>query len=361
MRGCVNIPLMAPVEEDMTSATSTSPSRSKRERASELLARPPLRQIMRRAARWPGLFVFNYHRVGDRDAQPWDRGLWSADAETFDAQVAALSSCADIVSMHDIPELVGRGRRGRHVLLTFDDGYRDNYEIAYPILRRYGATAAFFIATGFLDRPHVAWWDEIAWMVRRAPRPTIEGVPHDNSRLSCEPGEIERTIVTLVEHYKVLPGEQTGGYLERVAAATGSRRCGEQEALESWMNWDMVREMRAARMDIGGHTVSHPILARLDPAEQEQEIRGCASRLATEVGEPMRSFAYPVGARDTFTETTQRLLGESGVELAFSFYGGFGHFDDWHPMDVPRMHVGYGMQAAELEAALGLPMLFTRA
>jgi peptidoglycan/xylan/chitin deacetylase (PgdA/CDA1 family) len=105
------------------------------------------------------------------------------------------------------------------------------------------------------------------------------------------------------------------------------------------MTWDMARELHAAGMSIGGHTVTHPVLARLPAERQREEIEGCARRLREELGVAMRWFAYPVGARDTFTPLTQRLLRDCGVELAFSYYGGFARPSRWNPLDVPRVHV----------------------
>jgi peptidoglycan/xylan/chitin deacetylase (PgdA/CDA1 family) len=334
--------------------------RSKRERASAVLSAPALRPIVRRLPRWPGILILNYHRVGARDAEPWDRALYNADASLFESQIEALSSTVEIVALHDVAQLARARTRGRMILITFDDGYRDNYEVAFPILRRHGASAGFFVSTGYLDRPHVPWWDEIAWMVRHCAFPAVVGVPYDDALLSLAADEIESTIATLIEHYKGLPGEQTDGYIDRIAVATGSGRCDVESARSLWMTWDMVREMRDAGMAIGGHTDSHPILSRLGAQEQEREVSHCAQRLGEELGSPMRWFAYPVGSRDSFTPTTRRILGDHGVELAFSFYGGFASFQHWTPLDVPRIHVPYGATPALLEASLRLPMVFAR-
>ncbi|MGB2710613.1 MAG: polysaccharide deacetylase family protein, partial [Conexibacter sp.] len=140
---------------------------SRTDRAAAALDARWLRALLARLPLWRGVLVLNYHRVGDGSATPWDHTLWSATAEGFDAQLTFLARHAEVVGPDDLPALAA-GRRGRRVLLTFDDGYRDNHEIAYPLLRRHGLQATFFLATGFLDRPHVAWWDEIAWMVRHA-------------------------------------------------------------------------------------------------------------------------------------------------------------------------------------------------
>lgn len=332
--------------------------RSRSARAAALLDVAPLRALLARLPLWRGVLVLNYHRVGAA-AEPWDRSLWSATAEGFDAQLAFLARNADVVGPQELPSLVAAGR-GRHVLLTFDDGYRDNHAIAFPLLRRHGLSATFFVATGFLDRPHVAWWDEIAWMVHRAQRPSVAGGEWLPAEVPLAGQDSYAAAATLVQAYKALPAHRAAAYLDHLAAETGSGRCGPAEAEAMWMTWEMVRELRDGGMAIGGHTVSHPILARLPAAAQEQEVAGCAQRMRDELGEPMRWFSYPVGSRDAFTTDTRASLRAHGVELAFSFYGGVARFAAWDPLDVPRVHVGPAIDPQRLQAMQRVPALFAR-
>src|SRR5208282_2140101 len=88
-------------------------------------------------------------------------------------------------------------RSGRHVMLTFDDGYRDNYEIAFPLLRSYGVHAVFFLATGYLDAPRAPWWDDIAWMVDRADARTIEIGAAIPGKLSLAQGDKQASVARL--------------------------------------------------------------------------------------------------------------------------------------------------------------------
>jgi peptidoglycan/xylan/chitin deacetylase (PgdA/CDA1 family) len=333
--------------------------RSRRDRAAAVLSKPVIRSFARRLPRWRGVIVLNYHRVGVSEGQPWDRTLWNADAESFDAQLATLAKHADVLAPDEAERSASEDRPGRRVLLTFDDGYRDNYEIAYPLLRRHGLTATFFPATGFLDGARAAWWDELAWMVRHATREQIPAAGSFPRALPLGP-EQDGTVAALTARYKELPDADTEPFLAAVAAATGAGRCEESHCRELWMTWEMLRELQAGGMQIGGHTVTHPILARLTLERQREEIDGCAERLERELGRPMSWFAYPVGARDSFTEATQRLLAERGVRLAFSFYGGFARYASWNALDVPRIHVSPSHGPELLQAMLWLPRLLAR-
>jgi peptidoglycan/xylan/chitin deacetylase (PgdA/CDA1 family) len=314
--------------------------RSRQQRAAAALDARPLRALFKRLDLWRGVLVLNYHRIGDPTGTPWDHALWSATAEGFDAQLAFLAREADVVGPHDLAGL-RRAGRGRHVLLTFDDGYRDNHDLAFPLLRRHGLSATFFLTSGFLDRGTPAWWDEIAWMVAHATRDVGPARP-------------------LTERYKTLPGDRAEAYLDELAERTGAGRCPPEAAAGVWMTWEMARALRDGGMTIGGHTDTHPLLARVDAARQEAEVAACARRLREELDLPLRWFSYPVGSRDAFDATTRATLARHGVELAFSFYGGVAAFGAWDPLDVRRVHVGPAVDAARVHAMLALPRLFAR-
>jgi peptidoglycan/xylan/chitin deacetylase (PgdA/CDA1 family) len=322
-----------------------SPRRSPGERVAAMLDVAWLRPLLRRAPAWRGVLVLNYHRVGDWTGSPFDHALWSATADGFAAQLALLARETDVVGPADVAELARRGR-GRHVLITFDDGYRDNYEIALPLLRAHGLSATFFLATGFLDRPHVAWWDEIAWMTRNATRSLPGGAEAAGKRFTHE--------------YKHMPAERKAAFLDAIAEQTGAGRCDASVAEGMWMSWDEARAMRDAGMAIGGHTVTHPVLGSLDEDEQRAEIAGCRERIAAELEEPMRWFSYPVGFPSSFDATTRAQLEAQGVELAFSFYGGWLRAGALDPFDVPRVNVGPSLTPARLHAMLRLPQLYAR-
>ena len=288
-------------------------------------------RLFKHLGTWRGVLVMNHHRIGDAQSSPFDRSLWSSTAESFDGQVRYLAREVDVILPSELDDAL-KSRRGRHVMLTFDDGYRDNYEIAYPILREHGVRACFFVATGFLDSPRAAWWDEIAWMG----------------------GDRHQT-----ERYKQLPGDEAERYLDQIAEETGRGRCPAREALDEWMTWDMVREMRDGGMEIGGHTVTHPVLSRVSPERQRDEIAGCARRLQEELGQPMRSFSYPNGTPWSFDTHTREALDAQGVDLAFSFYGGYlkrgGGFDRH---DVPRCSVFGHWSPRDFIGAVALPQAF---
>jgi peptidoglycan/xylan/chitin deacetylase (PgdA/CDA1 family) len=329
---------------------------SKTERFARFVDVTGVAGLVRRLGAWTGVLVFNYHRIGGVD-HAYDAGIWDASPATFEQQVRLLEREFDVIAPVELEAAV-RGVGGRYVMLTFDDGYRDNFTEAFPVLRAHGLPATFFVTTRFLDTRRIAWWDEIAWIVHAAEGRELWARPWMERPLSVEPAAQQVTVRTLINLCASLPQEAQEALLDALgeAADTGRHR----PARDFWMTWDQIRELRAAGMHIGGHSVSHPQLAALSMDDQHREITGCQARLEAELGEPMRYFSYPFGGRESFAESTQEILASSGVEFAFSFYGGSQRFDDWDRFDVRRCCVGQTVSPQRFALMVTVPQIFSR-
>jgi len=320
------------------------------------LYRSGLNRLLRSVGSWHGLVTVNYHRVGNPRGSYFDRGVWSCTTAEFEKQIRDLKRNTDLIGIKDLDDAM-RDPNGRYSIITFDDGYIDNYEDAFPILKSLDAPATFFLTTGFLDEGNVAWWDDIAWMVRASLRKKLPTSPWTSEIVFDEPHR-NVAINELLKTFKVLPWNETRDFLTFIATASGTGRCPHPEVDGLWMNWDMVREMRQAGMDIGGHTVGHPILARLSAEEQWCEISVSKARIEAELGETISAFSYPVGQPDCFDETTKLLLKQAGYDWGFSFYGHYarpGHVDHF---DVPRVPVDPYLSRNRFRGLLTLPQLF---
>ena len=120
----------------------------------------------------PGLVVLNYHRVGYAQHCPYDRAVIEVTPEQFEEELDYLRDRFPVTGLDEVEDFVRRPSRIRrlHVLLTFDDGYRDNYEVVFPLLRARGLQGTFFLPTSFIGSNRVPWWDQIAFLVRHTRR-----------------------------------------------------------------------------------------------------------------------------------------------------------------------------------------------
>ncbi|HWH12933.1 MAG TPA: polysaccharide deacetylase family protein [Solirubrobacteraceae bacterium] len=312
---------------------------------------------LRRMGSWRGALVLNYHRIGDSADSNLDRALWSATADQLDRQLAFVARNFDVIGPAELAAAAA-APRGRRVLVTFDDGYRDVYTVAFRLLEANGIRATLFLCTGFIDGRASPWWDEIAWMLRSSADAALAPGPWAADHLPLSGPCLETSIARVNQSYRTLEPEPAARFLEALATATGAGRRPRDPT--DWITWEMAREMRAAGHEIGAHTVTHPLLARLPVERQREEIVGALDRIEAELGERSRWFSYPVGLRDTFTDETSTCLREAGVEHAFSNYGGYVHHAGLCPLDVPRSNVGPALTGPSFHAVLTLPQFCAR-
>lgn len=331
---------------------------SKRELAAKTLLRSGCGRLMQRVGSWRGLLVLNYHRVGDGRHSLFDRNLWSASSEDFDAQIATVVRDFDVIGLEDLQD-VWQKRTGRYVLITFDDGYLDNYLEAFPILKRHNAKAVFFLTTGFLDVPQIPWWDEIAWMVRTSPLQVLPPCRWFEQPISLDDPDHEQAIHALLRTYKRLPGDAVIEFMDDLSRMVQSPRCPAQVAHELWMTWPMVREMQQSGMAMGGHTTNHPILANLTAERQDKEVRICQQRLTHELGRPATAFSYPVGGRNSFNADTRAALQRHGFEWGFTFVGGHARLPMTDRFAIPRAAIETDVNRPLFHAILTLPHWFS--
>ena len=122
---------------------------------------------------WPlrsnGLYCFNFHRIGDATTTAFDPCVFSCDIESFQQYLDFLQSNFRIIDLKELYAIIREDIpiKEKLALITFDDGYRDNYEVAFPILKSMNIPATFFITTSLVGSKIIPWWDEIAWHLRQ--------------------------------------------------------------------------------------------------------------------------------------------------------------------------------------------------
>ena len=214
------------------------------------------------------------------------------DAGRFEQLMRFVASTYRVMHLGQAVTCLIEGRLPRRPLvITFDDGYADNAEIALPILTRYGLTATFFVSTGFLNGGRM-WNDSVIECIRASNQCNLDLADFGLGRCSLS-GYAERrmTINGLLQHIKYLSLAQRETAIALLQKLTGVA----QLPSKLMMSSDQVRALHRAGMEIGAHTVRHPILAALSTAESESEIRASKSCLESIIHAPVDVFAYPNG------------------------------------------------------------------
>jgi peptidoglycan/xylan/chitin deacetylase (PgdA/CDA1 family) len=265
------------------------------------------------AGRRARLSVLIFHRILPKPDPLFPGEVCAADFERICGWVRAM------FNVLPLDEAVSRLQAGtlpaRAACMTFDDGYADNHSQALPILQRHGLTAIFYIATGFLDGGRM-WNDTVIESIRRTEWGTLDlrtleveglGVT-DLATLSSRREAIEAILVRIKHRH---PTERV------VLAQSIAALAGVTPPDDLMMTSSQVREMRAAGMLIGAHTVTHPILAALTVDEAKTEIATSRRTLEGILGEPVMHFAYPNGRPgQDYSDDNVRLVRELGFDSA---------------------------------------------
>lgn len=274
------------------------------------------------------LTVMIFHRVHAR-TDPLFPG--EPDAAAFEARMRWVARSFRVLPLAQAIERLREGKLpARSLCITFDDGYRDNHDIALPILQRLGLPATFFIATGFLDGGRM-WNDSVIETVRLAPRQ----LDADELGLPELPvatvAEKRAAIGALIGKAKYLPLDERVAVVDAIA-----RRSGIALPQDLMMSTEQVRAMHRAGMGIGAHTVRHPILARIELERARQEISEGRATLEGIIGERVGLFAYPNGRPGgDYRAEHVALVRELGFDAALSTaHGAAAQQDDL--FQIPR-------------------------
>jgi peptidoglycan/xylan/chitin deacetylase (PgdA/CDA1 family) len=234
------------------------------------------------------LSILIYHRVRLSPAPIFPN---KPDAEVFESQISALVRHFNVLPLSEAVERLRKNSLpARAACVTFDDGYADNAEIGLPILLHYGVTATFFIATDFLDGGRM-WNDTVIEAVRRATGAEIDLSEFGLGRHEISTNEQRRkTIHSLLGALKYLSSSERSEKANLISEVVAAKLPD-----DLMMSSKQVQDLHAAGMEIGGHTASHPILARLEAGEARREIAQGKARLEEMIRAPIRLFAYPNG------------------------------------------------------------------
>ena len=324
-----------------------------------LLNRSGCLRLLRSTARGR-LVIFNYHRIrpdGRDKAGLFDDGVFGPTVSTFAQQVAWLRRQTRVLSEDELLHIVQSGRvpDGLSTMITFDDGYRDNFTLAFPVLQRLGVPALFFIPTESIEARRLGWWDIIAYLIKQTRESHFE---MDGRRFDLLRRPRSKIIRDMQRLMKLRPAQMTGSLVDRLATACKVSLPDVHLQDREIMTWEHIRVLAQRGYGIGSHTHTHRVLATLSAEEQEDELRRSRSILDRQVGRRVHSIAYPVGGYQHFTRETQALAAQCGYRLGFSFNTFVNHWGSMNCFDVRRIEEPRGVNL--LAAAAILPGLFAR-
>jgi peptidoglycan/xylan/chitin deacetylase (PgdA/CDA1 family) len=263
------------------------------------------------------LTVLCYHRLlaADRTEPNRYAPVVSATRSQFEWQMAFVSRHFHPIDLSRLLDGL-HGRRAlpeRALLVTFDDGYREFYDIAWPVMQRFGLPGVLFLATDFVGGDHVFDWEQAAACFgRTAKRRAVLPLVGEQAWHSVRAREtVMRDWYRHVQSQSVAVRDEAMRRLPEALDITDDRRAEPGICLD----WAQVRRLADAGLALGSHSQSHALFDRLDPDAIRAELDGSRRVIQQATGVQVRTFSYPGGV---WTATAQQLVGTAGYEAAFA-------------------------------------------
>lgn len=300
--------------------------------------------LRRRVLRRCGVYILSYHHViaeeragpdGPRDATP---------VSWFNAHLRLLAKHFTVVSLDDALRRLKDGPLTRdYVVITFDDGYKDNYAQAFPLLREYGFPATTFLIAGLVGTSMIPWYDALALKLAARLRegwippsqPTAPGLLTAIRRTLSKSGEVDRKVQAAVAILKTAHGRLREDVLRslQLDGAVGDHGA---RAPFTLLSWDEARQMACHGMSFGSHTMNHPVLTNIGGKEAMDELETSKAVVARQLGGECRFFAFPNG---DFTTVTAKLVKRAGYGCACTQEYGMNR-NRCDPFELKRIAIG---------------------
>ncbi|SHI14744.1 polysaccharide deacetylase family protein [Desulfofustis glycolicus] len=208
------------------------------------------------------------------------------------------------------------------VVVTVDDGYRDFYEVAYPVFKDFEIKPVLFVTTGFVEHRSLLWWDKLRVIFEKT---SLEKLHFSLSGKRIElqiksDGERNRAWNYVADLCRFIKHEQKENLLRQIAenlAVSPENIC--DESCQA-CTWEQIVEMAENGVVIGAHTENHPILSRLDPDRTRNEIVGCKIKLEEKLRTSVDWFCYPQGGPADFTVKTMNIVRQAGFKGSYIAY-----------------------------------------
>jgi peptidoglycan/xylan/chitin deacetylase (PgdA/CDA1 family) len=259
--------------------------------------------------------ILVYHRVCPRtDEWSQESYLHVVDPRSFEEQMRYIAREFRVLSLQEVAENVQSGKdfREKAAAVTFDDGYKDNYAYAYPILKKYGISATFFLATGYITDCRLFWWDRIAYILRHT---SIKELRFESNRYSLLSDRDKSSATSLIiKGLKKLSWNKMDIWIQKLVTVCKVNIPADL-ASRLILSWKDIRKMESRDISFGAHSVNHPILTSMSLEQARLEIIQSKKDIENKLGKAVTAFSYPNG---NFSPEIVETVRQSGFECAVS-------------------------------------------
>ena len=268
--------------------------------------------------------ILFYHRFS-RASFDFDQ-LPHLDIRDFKKHMCHIKRWYRVITMDELADKL-TGRKyfvSPSIVLTIDDGYLNNYTLAYPVLKALGLPAVIYLTTGLIGTNKAPWVDSLMDVLSQTKGKELrfpELLGDEMVDISTPKGKRDAEIKLFKVMLK-LEDKKRIRALEKLSKILGVNKGSKKNANRKMMNWDEVIEMKGNNISFGAHTVTHPILSKMDSKEAEREIYKSRMEIEERVGRKVKHFAIPNGKNEDFSDELKKYCKEIGMSTVVSTESG---------------------------------------
>lgn len=302
------------------------------------------------------IIIFNYHRIKNNNlSTPFDDSVFGPDAKRFRQEMEWLKKETRILSEQELIETVYQKKKVKGIcsLVTFDDGYRDNFDIAYPILRDLNIPAIFFIPTHPVSSRELGWWDIVAYFIKntKTNKFIFQNIEYNTS-------DKKQLYKTIISQLKTSSPSAIKEILHQLSESLNVAFPAVSIQSEELMTWEQIKILSDNGMSIGSHSHDHSILSQQDADTLAAQLAISITILENKLDKKINSIAYPVGGYQHFNNETKSVSKDLGFKLGFSYLTGLNKADEVDPFNVKRMRILPEWE--NLDIPLAFPNIFLK-
>jgi len=306
------------------------------------------------------LFVLAYHRIFSEPdkSYPFNPELISASPEQFDRQLSFLKRYFNIVNFRILSEIEQSGEEiaENTLIITFDDGYFDNWEIMTSIVTDHNVTAAVYVSTDYVEEGKLFWVDRMAYQINKM----------DDGKLMLDDGNIEFTLAPdnrqkvrgdLGKILRRVSDNKRLSLLDELENQAAVNVAEEEYKLARPLRWNEVDLMSETGIEIGSHTLSHPFLENMDELTIKKEIIDSKLIIEQKIKKEVTSISYPAG---NYNQYVLDAVKEAGYKYGVGYRHGLEALNKENRLQIPRIHIELDVNLYLFKANMLMPELFVR-
>ena len=297
-----------------------------------------------------GVYIVFYHRLWDRDRSGFDH-TFMVDCTNFEKHIRYFKDSYMVITMDEAAELLAGGCRPtkKYMAVTFDDGYRDNCTYGLEIFQRYGLKPTIYLTAGSIERQDFLWPDLVQHLILSSQKEEVtldlfgrtENLSLKNNR------DRERLADRLVSSLKSCSDDYRRWLIEQLKSSLEYAHNGSCSLM---LDWSRIGSLLAAGVDIGGHTMNHPILSKIPGENLPAELLDSKLLIEKRINRPVRHFSYPNGKSRDFTGEVKKEAARHYVS-AVTTISGINH-EGADLFELKRIGLSYDMNLAELKVKI---------